>query len=89
MDGNRNGSRYTRCAAIAPGGSWPSTWLQPSQNLAPRSLPSPAETGLITVVPDDNAALLGFQVVTGLAAGAGAVTLWGASFFFSLLQGDN
>ena len=47
------------------------------------------ETTLITVVPDDSAALIGFQVATGLGAGAAAVTLFGASFFFSLLQGDN
>jgi len=47
------------------------------------------EAGLITVVPDDNAALVALQAITGLAAGAGGLTLFGASFFFSLLQADN
>merc|ERR1712146_743472 len=46
------------------------------------------ELALITVVPDDNVALLGFQAVTGVAAGAGAVTLLATSYLFSLLQGD-
>ena len=47
------------------------------------------EAGLIAVVPDDSGLLLGFQALTGLAAGAGAVTLFGTSFLFGLLQGDN
>lgn len=47
------------------------------------------EFGLITVVPDDNIALLGIQAVTAAAAGAGAVTLIGTSYLFSLLQGEN
>ena len=29
------------------------------------------------------------QVATGLLAGAGAITLFGASFLLSLLQGEN
>jgi len=47
------------------------------------------EFALITAVPDDNAALLGVQVVTGLLAGGGAVVLLASSFLFSLLQGTN
>jgi len=47
------------------------------------------EAALITVVPDDNVALVGLQAVTGLAAGAGAVMLFATSFLFSLLQGEN
>jgi len=47
------------------------------------------ELALITVVPDDNIALVGLQLVTGAAAGAGAVTLLGTSYLFSLLQGEN
>ena len=38
------------------------------------------EFALITAVPDDNAALLGVQVVTGLLAGGGAVILLATSF---------
>jgi hypothetical protein len=45
--------------------------------------------GVISVVPDDNAALLALQVVTGLLAGGGAVTLLASAFLFSLLQGEN
>jgi len=47
------------------------------------------ELALITVIPDDNIALVGLQVVTGAAAGAGAVTLLATSYLFSLLQGEN
>lgn len=47
------------------------------------------ELGLITVIPDDNAVLVGLQLVTGVAAGAGAVTLLATSYLFSLLQGEN
>merc|ERR1711967_55741 len=47
------------------------------------------EAALITVVPDDNVALVGLQAVTGLAAGAGAVMLFATSFLSSLLQGEN
>lgn len=46
------------------------------------------ELALITVVPDDNAALLLLQLGTGLAAGAGAAVLAGSAFLFSLLQGE-
>merc|ERR1719258_176481 len=44
------------------------------------------EVGLITVVPDDNTALIAVQALTGVAAGAAAVTLLRASYLFSLLQ---
>jgi hypothetical protein len=47
------------------------------------------EVGLISVVPDDNAALVAVQVITGLLAGGGAVTLLASAYFFSLLQGEN
>merc|ERR1712187_310586 len=47
-----------------------------------------AEVGLIAVVPDDNAALVALQAITGVAAGAGAVTLVAVSQLFSLLQKD-
>jgi len=47
------------------------------------------EFALITAVPDDNAALIAIQAITGLAAGAGAVVLLASSFLFSLLQGEN
>ena len=48
-----------------------------------------AEAGLILNVPDDNLGLVAVQGITGVAAGAAAVTLFGASYFFSLLQGDD
>jgi hypothetical protein len=48
-----------------------------------------AETALISAVPDDNVALIAIQVVTGLLAGGGAVTLLASAYFFSLLQGEN
>jgi len=47
------------------------------------------EAGLLTVVPDDNAALIAFQVLSGLLAGAGGVTLIASSVLLSLLQGDD
>ena len=47
------------------------------------------EVGLITVLPDDNTALVAVQAVTGVAAGAGAATLFGASALFGALQGKN
>merc|ERR1719424_1410446 len=47
------------------------------------------EVGLITVVPDDNTALVALQAVTGVAAGAGAATLFGASALFGTLQSKN
>ena len=47
------------------------------------------EIGVIALVPDDNAALIGIQVITGLLAGGGAVTLLASAFFFSLLQGED
>ena len=47
------------------------------------------EVGLITVVPDDNTALVALQAVTGVAAGAGAATLFGASTLFGTLQSKN
>merc|ERR1719487_2646659 len=47
------------------------------------------EAGVITVVPDDNAALIAFQVLTGLLAGAGGVTLIASSVLLSLLQGKD
>ena len=47
------------------------------------------EAGIVLTVPDDNAALIGVQALTGVAAGAGAVTLLGLSYFLSLLQGDD
>merc|ERR1712118_189522 len=40
------------------------------------------EVGLITVLPDDNTALVAVQAVTGVAAGAGALTLFAASALF-------
>lgn len=46
------------------------------------------ETGIITVVPDDSAVLVGLQVVTGLAAGLGSVVLLASAALFSLLQGE-
>lgn len=45
-----------------------------------------AEVGLITLVPDDNSLLVGVQVVTGVLAGAGAVTLFAVSQLFGALQ---
>jgi hypothetical protein len=47
------------------------------------------EFGIISLVPDDNAALIAVQVITGLLAGGGAVTLLASAFLFSLLQGEN
>jgi len=47
------------------------------------------EGALIGLVPDDNAALIAVQVLTGLLAGGGAVTLLASAFVFSLLQGEN
>jgi hypothetical protein len=47
------------------------------------------EIGVIALVPDDNAIEIGIQVVTGLLAGGGAVTLLASAFFFSLLQGED
>jgi len=44
---------------------------------------------LIAALPDDNAALLAIQVVTGLLAGGGAVTILASAYFFSLLQGES
>jgi len=59
------------------------------RSLLPRSPWAPlAETALITVVPDDNAAFVALQLATGLAAGAGSVVLVGSAFLFSLLQGE-
>ena len=46
------------------------------------------ELGLISFVPDDSAALIAVQAVTGVAAGAGAVVLIGSAALFSLLQGE-
>ena len=48
-----------------------------------------SEAGLIYAVPDDNTALVVLQALTGVAAGAGAVTLFGASALFSVLQGKD
>ena len=48
-----------------------------------------AEVGLITVVPDDNSALIAVQAITGLAAGLGATTLLGVSALFGALQGSD
>jgi hypothetical protein len=45
-----------------------------------------AEVGLITVLPDDNELFLALQVVTGVAAGAGALTLLAVGSVFSVLQ---
>jgi len=47
------------------------------------------EAGLIAVVPDDSTALVAFQLLTGVAAGAGAVTLFATSSLFSLLQAED
>jgi hypothetical protein len=47
------------------------------------------EVGLISVVPDDNAVLIAVQVITGLLAGGGGVTLLASAYLFSLLQGEN
>ena len=47
------------------------------------------EVGLITALPDDNAALVAVQAVTGVAAGAGALTLFAASALFGTLQAKN
>ena len=47
------------------------------------------EVGLITVLPDDNTALVAVQAVTGVAAGAGALTLFAASALFGTLQAKN
>jgi len=47
------------------------------------------EAALITIVPDDNAALIALQVITGLLAGGAGVTLFATSFLFSLLQGED
>merc|ERR1719506_3438027 len=47
------------------------------------------EAGLLTVVPDDNAALIAVQVLSGVLAGAGGVTLIASSVLLSLLQGDD
>jgi hypothetical protein len=47
------------------------------------------EVGFISVVPDDNAALIAVQAITGLLAGGGAVTLLASAFLFSLLQGES
>lgn len=44
------------------------------------------EGALLYAVPDDSAALVALQAVTGLLAGGGAVTLFGISSLFSLLQ---
>ena len=54
----------------------------------PQPLCPCAETTLITVVPDDNAALIAVQAVTGVAAGAGSVVLLASAYLFSLLQGE-
>jgi hypothetical protein len=48
-----------------------------------------AEAGLIAVVPDDIPAFVALQAVTGVVAGAAAVTLFGASQLFSVLQGED
>jgi hypothetical protein len=47
------------------------------------------EVGIISIVPDDNAALVVVQVITALVAGGGTVTLLASAYLFSLLQGDN
>jgi hypothetical protein len=47
------------------------------------------EFALISAVPDDNVAFIAVQVITGLLAGGGAVTLLASAFLFSLLQGEN
>jgi len=47
------------------------------------------EVGVISFVPDDNAALIAFQAITALLAGGGTVTLFASAYLFSLLQGDN
>jgi len=44
------------------------------------------EVGLISAVPDDNTALVALQLLTGVAAGAGAVVLLASASLFSLLQ---
>ncbi|KAG8457548.1 hypothetical protein KFE25_004184 [Diacronema lutheri] len=47
-----------------------------------------AEAVIVTLVPDDNAALLAVQIATGVAAGAGAVALAAAAFLVSVVQGE-
>merc|ERR1719201_1245743 len=47
------------------------------------------EAGLIFFVPDDSTALVGVQVVSGLAVGLGATVLIATSYLFSLIQGEN
>lgn len=46
------------------------------------------EAAIVTVVPDDNAALLAVQVLTAVLAGAGATALAGAAFAVSIVQGE-
>jgi hypothetical protein len=46
------------------------------------------EAAFISGVPDDNVALIAVQVLSGVLAGGGAVTLLASAYFFSLLQGD-
>lgn len=48
-----------------------------------------AEVVLIGAVPDDNAGLIAAQAISAVLAGGAAVTLVGASWAFSKLQGDN
>merc|ERR1712087_3568 len=47
------------------------------------------EGALIFAVPDDSTALVALQAATGLLAGGGAITLFGISSLFSLLQADD
>ena len=47
------------------------------------------EAGLIYLVPDDSAAFVTLQAVTGVAAGLGGVTLLATSYLFGLLQGGS
>ena len=45
------------------------------------------EFGLLTVLPDDSAALVGVQVASGVVVGLASVVLFAVSFLFGLLQG--
>merc|ERR1719387_1594106 len=47
------------------------------------------EAGLIFFVPDDGAALVAVQAISGAAVGLGAIVLIATSYLFSLIQGEN
>ena len=53
-----------------------------------RSVPS-AELALIAAVPDDSTVLVALQAITGVAAGAGALTLFATAQLFGLLQASD